>query len=158
MSNEIIIKENFDGKKFKWLFAKYAIGANPKQHCTNSIKGRYSKKFNKNNEKFALHEEIVMDEFPDLNWDAIYICGVSTNGYKQHENYPHNVHVAIIPSPGTEDKWAFEKWEMTVKNGKFERIADEKDLPIIYSRLPKEYVTCRMFRWAVTHYGSKIED
>jgi len=148
----IIVHHNFDGKKFKWLYAKYAYGANPEQHCTNAIKGRYSKRFSRNNPEFKAGVDVVLDEFPELNWDAIYICGVSSKGYAKHENYPHNVHIAIISAPGKKDKWSFENWEMTVENAKFEYVISEDELDEKYKSLPEHYVTCRMFRWAVDHY------
>ena len=115
-NHEIKISHNFDGKKFKWLYAKYAYGANPNHHCTNAIKGKYSKKFSRNNKAFVPEQTIVLDEYKELGWDAIYICGVSTKGYAKHENYPHNVHVAILPAPGEKDEWSFEDWSMTVEN------------------------------------------
>lgn len=150
--NAIIIHHNFDGHKFKWLYAKYAYGANPLHHCTNAIRGKYSKRFNRNNPEFDALKSIVLDEYPELGWDAIYICGVSTNGYSKHANYPHNVHVAVLPSPGIMDEWQFENWKMTVENGVFEEVISEEELDDKYKSLPAEYVTCRMFRWAVSHY------
>lgn len=77
MNNPIIIHHNLDEKKFMWLYAKYTYGANPNHHCTNAIKGKYSKKFTKHNPEFKPGSEVVLDEFPELGWDAIYICGVS---------------------------------------------------------------------------------
>lgn len=154
----IIISHNFDGKKFKWLYAKYAYGANPLHHCTNAIRGRYSKLFSRNNPDFAPNQKITLDEYCDLGWDAIYICGVSTKGYAKHENYPHNVHVAIIPAPGEKDEWSFENWSMTVENGRFEYVISEEELNPKYKNLPEEYVTCRMFRWAVWHYRKQLGD
>ena len=154
----IIVRHNFDPQKFMWLYAKYAYGANPTHHCTNAIRGKYSKQFNRNNPDFANGEPITMDEFPELGWDAIYICGVSTKGYKNHTNYPHNVHIAIVPEEGRKDVWRFEEWEMTIENGRFEYVAGEDDLPAAFRELPSEYVTCRMFRWAVIHYKDHIMD
>lgn len=152
----ILLTHNFDGRKFKWLYAKYAFGANPKQHCTNAIRGKYSKKFSRNNPDFQPGQAIMMDEFPDLGWDAIYICGVSTKGYSKHENYPHNVHVAVIPTPGKCDTWAFENWSMRVDNAVFEYVIPEEELDSRFLSLPAEYRTCRMFRWAVSHYSDQV--
>ena len=76
MTMPIIINHNFLGYKFKWLYAKYAYGCNPLHHCTNAIKGRYSKVFSRLNPGFLPGRKIVMNEFPDIVWDAIYICGV----------------------------------------------------------------------------------
>lgn len=153
----IILTHNFNPKKFMWLYAKYAYGVNPKQHCTNAIRGKYSSKFTKNNPDFAATTTIAMDEFPELGWDAIYICGVSTKGYKNHENYPHNVHVAVLPAEGVTDHWEFEEWFMTVVNGRFEYVISEEELDDRFKNLPEHYVTCRMFRWAVWHYHDQLD-
>lgn len=156
-STAIKLTHNFDGRRFKWLYAKYAYGANPKQHCTNAIRGKYSKKFTRNNPEFQPNQTITMDEYPDLGWDAIYICGVSTKGYSKHENYPHNVHIAVIPAPGKQDQWSFENWSMHAANAIFEYVIAEEELDPRYKGLPEEYVTCRMFRWAVWHYRDQID-
>lgn len=153
----IIINHNFDGSKFMWLYAKYAYGVNPEKHCTNAIKGKYSKRFTRHSDEFKPGVPIVMDEFPESEWDAIYICGVSRKGYSQHKNYEHNVHIAIIPKPGAKDSWKFENWEMTIENGVFERIISEDELDERFKNLPSQYVTCRMFRWAVDHYKDMIK-
>ncbi len=153
----IILRHNFDGKKFKWLYAKYSYGCNPQRHCTNAIRGWYSKRFSRNNPDFKPDQTIVLDEFAPSTWDAIYICGVSSKGYVKHQNYPHNVHVAIIPCEGKSDHWQFENWTMDIENGYFEYVVDESGLDNKYKNLPTEYVTCRMFRWAVTHYKDKIQ-
>ena len=158
MEDKIILHHNFDKKKFKWLYAKYAIGANPLHHCTNAIKGKYSKRFSRNNPDFQPDRDVILDEYPELGWDAIYICGVSSKGYSKHENYPHNVHVAIIPAPGEKDEWSFENWKMTIENAKFEYVISEEELNPKYKNLPEEYVTCRMFRWAVWHYRKDLGD
>ncbi len=157
MGSNIVVSHNFDGKSFMWLYAKYAYGANPKHHCTNSIRGKYSKRFTRNNPEFKPNQIVTLDEYPEIGWDAIYICGVSRNGYTRHENYPHNVHIAIIPAPGKTDQWSFEKWHMKVENGIFEYVISEDELDEKYKLLPKEYVTCRMFRWAVTHYKDALD-
>jgi hypothetical protein len=154
--NKLILSHNFDGSKFMWLYAKYATGVNPAYHCTNAIKGRYSKKFTRNNPDFLPGTSVVMDEFPDIGWDAIYICGVVRMGYSQHKNYPHNVHIAVIPKPGASDDWFFEEWKMHVKNGVFEYVISEEELDPRFKDLPKNYVTCRMFRWAVSHYANQL--
>ena len=154
----IILNHNFDGSKFMWLYAKYATGVNPAQHCTNAIRGKYSKMFTRNNPDFLPDTKVVMDEFPELGWDAIYICGVSRLGYSRHKNYPHNVHIAVIPKPGTSDDWAFEDWKMHVENGIFEYVIPEEELDPQFKDRPAEYVTCRMFRWAVSHYADQIDE
>ena len=157
-THPIIIHHNFDGKKFRWLYAKYAYGVNPTRHCTNAIRGKYSKVFSKNNPDFKAGVDVVLCEYPELDWDAIYICGVATMGYAKHENYPHNVHIAVIPAPGKNDTWSFENWTMTVENGFFEYVISEEELDTCFKDYPTEYVTCRMFRWAVDHYKNQISE
>ena len=98
-----------------------------------------------------------MDEFPENTWDAIYICGVASKGYAKHENYPHNVHVAIIPIEGKTDHWEFENWVIDLQNGVFEYVVSEDELDQKFKTLPPQYYTCRMFRWAVTHYKNQLE-
>ena len=39
----IKIKHNLDADKFKWLWCKYVQAGNNEKHCTNSLKGKYSK-------------------------------------------------------------------------------------------------------------------
>lgn len=157
----IRLTHNFDGNKFMWLYAKYATGCNPIHHCTNAILGKYSKRFSRLNPEFTAGQTIEMDEFPKLNWDAIYICGVSKQGYTKHKNYPHNVHVAIIPKVGASDHWEFENWKIDVEDGVFEYVPSEDKIPDVFIRqLPEEYWTCRMWRWAISHYrdvGAKYE-
>ncbi len=127
------------------------MGANPEKHCTNAIRGKYSKRFTRHNPDFRPGNEMVMDEFPDIGWGAIYICGVSKKGYPK-TNYEHNVHAVVIPKDGMKDRWTFEDWEICVENGYFENIIGEDELDSRYKGLPEEYTTCRMFRWAVSHY------
>lgn len=152
------VVHNFVGNKFKWLYAKYAYGCNPNHHCTNAIRGRYSKKFSRNNPDFTPGSTIILDEFPTDSWDAIYICGVSSSGYTKHQNYIHNVHIALIPAPGRRDHWEFENWVMDLENGYFEYVPSEKEIPAKYLSLPEQFWTCRMFRWAVWHYRKQIGD
>jgi hypothetical protein len=57
-----------------------------------------------------------MDEQHAGSFKAIYICGVAKQAYARKLNYPHNVHAAIEPAPGTEDKWQLEDWRMSVRN------------------------------------------
>ena len=77
----IKIKHNFNASKFKWLWSKYVTEGNDKKHCTNCIKGKYSKKFSKHNENFNNENIITFDEVEGGNYKAIYICGVINKGY-----------------------------------------------------------------------------
>ena len=59
----IKIKHNFIPDKFMWLWAKYGDEFNPKYHCTNSIKGKYSKVFSKaSNPDLEENRDIQFDE------------------------------------------------------------------------------------------------
>lgn len=130
----------------------------PKDIVQMQSKGNIAKKFSRLNSNFIPGQTLVMDEYLPSTWDAIYICGVSTNGYAQHKNYPHNVHIAVIPKEGASDHWEFENWMMEVQNGVFEHVISEKELDEKYKNLPEQFTTCRMFRWAVTHYKNDISE
>jgi hypothetical protein len=150
----IEIVHNFDPSQFMWLWAKYVIGFNEKYHCTNSIKGPYSRKFNRYNPLLASDPSVVFDEQPYGSYRAVYVCGVARRGYSTKQNYLHNVHAAIRPEIGTTDEWFFEKWRMTVLNGRFLPIpASPEDIPRQYRSLPTEYTSCRIFRWAVCYFS-----
>ena len=149
---KLTIGHNFEPDRFMWLWAKYVYGFNPAQHCTNSIRGKYSKKFSKpNNPHLKDEKRIVLDEFPDFK--AVYICGVAKKGYSQKKNYPHNVHIPIEFKEGQNEKYVFETWEVTIENGLLLPIPSEMDLPPQFRALPPEFTTCRIFRWAVKHFS-----
>ena len=148
----IKIKHNFEKEKFMWLWAKYVTGVNDQKHCTNCLKGKYSKKFSKHNENLNEELKITFDEF---DYKAIYICGVIKKGYSQKKNYEHNVHLAIIPKKGAKNIWKFEEWEVEIEDGVICEIISEEELDIIYKKLDDNYTTCRIFRWAVD-YKEKI--
>jgi len=150
----IEIVHNFDPSRFMWLWAKYVTGFNDKHHCTNSIRGRYSRKFSKNNPEFAASPFIIMDEQPLGSYRALYICGVSKTGYSRKTNYAHNVHVAIRPEEGTVEDWSFEQWTLRVRNGRLLAVpASPEELPPEYRVLPPEFTTCRIFRWSACYFS-----
>lgn len=148
----IKIKHNLDATKFKWLWSKYVEGGNDEKHCTNSLKGKYSKKFSKHNENFNNETTIIFDEQPEDKFKAIYICGVINKGYSQKKNYPHNVHLAIFPKEGARCLYQFEEWEIEIEDGMISIIPEIEELPVKYQGLPEEYVTCRIFRWAISYF------
>jgi hypothetical protein len=148
----IEIVHNFDPSQFRWLWAKYVTGFNDRYHCTNSIRGRYSRKFSKNNPEFTNGGLLILDEQQLGSYEALYICGVSKSGYVRKANYPHNVHIAIRPEAGMVEAWSFEKWTIEVRNGRLLAIPAEEDLPAKYRMLPPEYTTCRIFRWSVCYF------
>lgn len=146
----IIVEHNLDATVFKWLWAKYVRGINDAQHCTNSLRGPYSKKFSKLNPGFTAGAQIAFDEQAADSFWAVYICGVASRGYAKGTNYPHNVHAAIVPALGAEDQWYFESWRLRVVNGKFSRIPSAvEQIPERYRGLPDAFTNCRIFRWAV---------
>ncbi|SCN25612.1 hypothetical protein N3C_2396 [Clostridium sp. N3C] len=146
----IKIIHNIDSSKFKWLWAKYVVSGDDSKHCTNCIKGKYSKKFSKHNENFNYETEILFDEQQEFK--AIYICGVISKGYSQKKNYPHNLHLAIEPKEGTKDVFEFENWKIEIENGVVLKIPNIEELPEKYLGLPDEFVTCRIFRWSVGYF------
>ena len=146
------LRHNFDPAKFKWLWAKYVTGFDERHHCTNSLRGHYSRKFSKHNPSLTTTGTITFDEQVPNTFDAIYICGVSSNGYRTKLNYPHNVHAVIISEPGNIDEWSFESWRMAIRFGRFLPIPPIECLPERYIRLGDEFTTCRIFRWAACFY------
>ena len=149
----IQIGHNFDPAGFMWLWAKYVTGFNEAHHCTHAIRGHYSKNFNKHNPSLLASPPVMFDERPPGSFDAIYICGVSKVGYRHKQNYPHNVHAAIVPKPSVQDHWTFEGWQMTVWNGRLLPIPSVAALPVRLQRLPPDYTQCRIFRWAAMYYS-----
>lgn len=159
MDNPIIIQHNFDAKQFSKLFAMYTYGCKPYDHCNRCLKKYFSKKFNSKNPFFNEETNLELNEYSDKNWDAIYVCGVR-KGYwsdKKEQVYPHNVHFAIIPAVGKTDLWEFENWKVTVQNGVIEQVPSESQLDKRFSDFPKECTTCRIYRWAVTHYKNQLD-
>lgn len=153
----IKIKHNLDADKFKWLWSKYVQEGNDEKHCTNSLKGKYSKKFSKHNENFNNETTMVFDEQPEDSFKAIYICGVINAGYSQKKNYPHNVHLAIVPQKGARCLYEFEEWKIEIEDGMISMIPEIEQLPEKYQSLPEEYVTCRIFRWAIGYFFNDEE-
>jgi hypothetical protein len=150
----IEVFHNLDPSKFVWLWAKYVTGLNDCHHCTNSIRGRYSKTFSKHNPDFSTQSPLLLDEAPPGTFRAIYICGVSKFGYSAKRNYIHNLHAAILPEAGARGDLEFENWRIAVRNGRFLGIpADAAELPEQYRGLPAEYTTCRIFRWAACYFS-----
>ncbi len=149
MNQPVILAHNLDPDRFVWLWAKYVTGVNDQYHCTNCIRGPYSKSFSKHNPEMAGRRKLTLNEVPRPRFKAIYICGVSKDGYSRKANYPHNLHAAVLPTPGRTDTFAFEGWELSAKNGLFMPIPALEDLPTAYAGLAPEFTTCRIFRWAV---------
>lgn len=158
MENPIIVHHNFDGKKFKWLYAK----TRPAQILkTTALTRSKENTANASQETIPISSRIRISSstnFRSLDGMRSTSAVVSSKGYAKHLNYPHNVHIAIIPAPGETDEWSFENWKMTVKNAKFEYVISEDELDPKYKDLPEKYVTCRMFRWAVWHYRKDLEN
>lgn len=145
----IKIKHNFEKEKFMWLWAKYVKAGDDSKHCTNCIKGKYSKKFSKHNEELKENTQLIFDEEEGGTYKAIYICGVIKKGYSQKKNYKHNVHLAIIPKKGCKEYWEFENWKVYIEDGMVSKIIEEDELEEKYRELPIEYKSCRIFRWMV---------
>ncbi len=144
----VILHHNLDPRKFVFLWMKYVRGVNLKHHCTNCLRGPYGKKLSKHNAELISSTRLVLDEQPTGSYEALYICGVAQQGYRQKENYPHNLHAAVLPAPGLKDVFEFETWKLSIENGKFIKIPGEDALPPNLRALPPEYTTCRIFRFA----------
>jgi hypothetical protein len=156
----VVIRHNLNPDDFMWLWAKYVQAPNLTKHCTASLrscpvtlpngkKSPYSQKFSKaSNAAMAGTRRLVMDECKPEDYRAIYLCGVAARGYRAKRNYPYNLHAAIVPIPEASDHFHFEGYELEIENGRFTRIPGESELKPPHTSLPKEYTTCRIFRWA----------
>lgn len=150
----ITIRHNFRPDDFMWLWAKYVVGFNERYHCTNCLRGPYSRRFSKaRNPNLATEREITFDEHTGHH--AIYICGVARKGYSTKTNYDHNVHLAIRPSPGMTATFAFEHWRVGIDNGDVLAIPDRTAIPNHFSTLPGQFTTCRIFRWAAVYLPAR---
>jgi hypothetical protein len=150
----IILQHNLRPEEFMWLWGKYAVGFNPAYHCTNCVRGRYSKVLSKPKNPALGHQpELLLNERLAGTFDAFYICGVSKHGYSAKKNYPFNLHAAVQPIPGASDVLEFREWRLSVRNGRFLRIPAQGEIPEAYRKLPSEFVTCRIFRWASAFYS-----
>jgi hypothetical protein len=145
---QIRLKQNLEPARFMWLWMKYVAGVNDQYHCTNCLRGKYSKLLSKHNPALDSTLNLTLDEQPNASYSFLYICGVLKKGYPR-TNYPHNLHAVIRPTLGKGDVFQFENWHLSVTNGVFETIPNENDLPERYRNLPPEFTTCRIFRWAV---------
>jgi hypothetical protein len=143
----IVIRHNFEPKRFQWLWAKYVTSINDACHCTNCLRGAYSTCFSAHNPRMQ-GQTLVMAEPQRRPWSAIYLCGVAKRGYPR-SNYPHNCHAALVPASGQGDRWSFEDWWMEVEGARFLPIPCEDVLPATYRVREPRFTTCRIFRWAV---------
>ena len=149
-----VLEHNLDPSAFMWLWAKYVRGYNPSKHCTNSLLGKYSKLLSGHSDLLTMPSRIPLNEISTGEYAAIYICGVSKDGYRKRENYPHNLHAVIRPAKGQKDSIRFEDWSLSVENGLFMPIPTLEQIPEKYRGLSASYTTCRIFRWAVANQPS----
>ena len=148
-ASPILLRHNLRPTPFKWLWAKYVRAVNPDRHCTQCLKGWYSKRLSKHNRLLEHSKELLLDERDSSDWFGIYICGVRGAGYPR-SNYPHNLHAVLVPEPERTDSFEFEEWSMDVENARFVPIQNERDLVEPFVSKPPEFTTCRIFRWAVS--------
>ena len=91
-----------------------------------------------------------------------YLCGRinnrKTNNNNNKNNYPHNVHFAVIPCKGKSAVWNFEEWHVEIENGIISPIPSQEMLDEKFFRKPydEHFYTCRIFRWMVGFYYPKM--
>ena len=90
------------------------------------------------NENFNNETTIIFDEQPEDTFKAIYICGVISKGFSAKKNYPHNVHLAIIPKKGARCLYQFEEWIIEIEDGMISMIPEIEELPEKYQDLPEQ--------------------
>ena len=125
----ITIEHNLVPNKFMWLWAKYVVDTNLQKHCTACLKGAtikkngkgspYSQKFSKaSNPDMLQQKSLIMDETRGDPFKAIYLCGVSSEGYATKSNYSLNLHAAVKSTPGKDDTFVYLDYEINAKNGR----------------------------------------
>ena len=143
------LTHNLDPRAFMWLWARYVTGYNPENHCTNALRGPYSRVLSAHNPRLCHDDSITLDEAPVRSYAAIYLCGVARSGYASKKNYAHNLHAVIRPLHGEHGSLTFEHWELRLENGRFEHIPSFEELPTQYASYSSAFTSCRIFRWAV---------
>lgn len=155
----VTIRHNIDETQFKYLWAKYVKGSNIERHCAQCVPGTFSKKFSGAWNSDLLHQPtLAMDEVPDEEYQAIYFCGVYKKGFSTKKNYPHNLHLAVIPEEGRTDVFDFENWHIEIENGFVSRIPAEEELDDRFFKAPYDhhYYTCRIFRWMIGFFHPEL--
>lgn len=160
----IRITHNIDPTKFKFFWTKYVREGDLRYHCASCVKGSWSKKFSaawnvgEDGKYLPFEETISFDEQPVGSYKAIYICGVRKEGFSTKKNYPHNVHIPIIPVDGADDHYDFEDWHITIEGGKVLPIPGENQLPERFFKSPYDHhhYTCRIFRWMVGFFYPEL--
>jgi hypothetical protein len=148
-NHPILLRHNLRTEPFRWLWSKYVTAINSDRHCTHCLKGHYSKRLSKHNKQLNGSGQLLLDERGQEDLLGIYICGVRGAGYPK-TNYAHNLHAALVHSPGASDTFQFEEWSLEVENAHFVPIQDESSLLEPFASRPSEFTTCRIFRWAVS--------
>ncbi len=152
MNHQIRLRHNLDPNAFMWLWAKYVTGFRDDKHCTNALKGPYSRRLSRHNDALRSSPVLILDEHPGFEW--IYVCGLIRKGYPR-QNYEHNLHAVIRPAPGRRDRFSFENWKLEVHNGVFVPIPSKGALPDKYRGLGPEFTTCRIFRFAAAQIARR---
>lgn len=161
----VIIKHNIEPTKFKFFWTKYVREGDIRRHCAACVKGSWSKKFcaawNKDEasgEYAPFPNEITFDEQSGGSYKAIYVCGVSKAGFSTKKNYPHNLHLPIIPKEGAADTFDFDGWHIEIDGGYVDRIPSEEELDRRFFEAPYDhhYYTCRIFRWMLGYFHPEL--
>ena len=161
----VTIRHNIDPDKFKFFWTKYVREGDLNHHCAACVKGFWSKKFcaawNKDEstgQQLPFQSEITFDEKPEETYSAIYVCGVFKEESSSKKNYPHNVHLPIIPKEGATDTFDFDGWHIEIDGGYVDRIPAEEELPRRFFDKPynDHYYTCRIFRWMLGHFYPEL--
>ena len=126
---------------FPYFWLKYIHGAETRHHCAKGLLGWYSKRVHKD---LTLGLPAKLDEVPAHKWDVAYLCGNSLT-------WANNVHLPLVPTAGeTVELRTYNGLTITVTNAIALPIPE---LPWKWRGLPKNFTTCRNFRFAVAHYG-----
>lgn len=133
---------------WRFLWAKYVTGFNPKQHCARCLAGKYSKLLRLPQTGY-IGPILVDGNLDEHESPWIYLCGVT-------RKWEWNLHIAGRAQPGASVTYEDERISV--------RIHDFEQIPIVASQAPpaeKEFATCRnwQFGWCAfpeTHRGHDL--
>lgn len=126
---------------YPYLWVKAVTGFVHTAHCAKCLKGPFLKTSNDWVPPPNVRKEY---ELP-AKAKALYICGVSRQGYA------HNLHAPCEYAPG--EVFSIEMVDRQTLIVEDARLLTIPALPDKWRGLPKSFTTCRNFRWAVATFG-----
>lgn len=131
---------------FRFLWAFYVSGYDPKKHCQPCFKGRRVDEFctptARSGPVIALDR---MDQFP-----YVYVCGVGAG--PDRDRWKQNLHLPMrFKQGGVVEATTYNGYSVVARDAELVEIPP---LPDGWNGLPLSHTRCRNFRFAVGAFGS----